>query len=287
MSLGAEVHGVSSRTAAEVAAGRIEAAPEVCWHQVDLTERHQVGALTAEVRPHYVFHLAGYVKGTRDLSAVLPAFGVNLASTVYLLESAAAIGCRRFVQTGSLEEPPLDRPAEAPCSPYAASKAAATGYCRMFAELYGLPVTLARVFMVYGPGDQDWRKLVPYVALELLDGRSPSLASGVRQVDWIYVDDVVDGLLLLGLADGVVGRQVDLGTGCLSSVREVVEQLHRLIGAQAEPRFGERQDPAGERVVRADVEATERALGWRPTVELARGLELTVQWLRRHRDRLP
>ena len=122
------------------------------------------------VRPDFVFHLAGLVKGARDRALVLPALEANLTATVRLLDAAAAHGCRRFVQVGSLEEPPIDQPATAPASPYAAAKTAATAYSRMYAELYAVPVAIARVFMVYGPGPQDDQKLVPYVTRALLAG---------------------------------------------------------------------------------------------------------------------
>jgi UDP-glucose 4-epimerase len=49
--------------------------------------------------------------------------------------------------------------------------------------------------MVYGPGQTDRTKLVPYVAPCLLDDVQPELTSGTRLVEWIYVDDVVEAHL--------------------------------------------------------------------------------------------
>ncbi|MEM7504916.1 MAG: NAD-dependent epimerase/dehydratase family protein [Pseudomonadota bacterium] len=121
-------------------------------HEVDLSIESAARGLVEEVRPELVFHLAGWVRGAREAEHVLPALHANLLSTVHLLVATSAWGgCRRFVQAGSLEEAVPESPAAAPSSPYAASKMAATAYCRMYAELYGLPVTLARIFMVYGP----------------------------------------------------------------------------------------------------------------------------------------
>ena len=118
------------------------------------------------------------------------------------------------------------------------AKTAATAYCRMYAELYAVPVAIARVFMVYGPGAQDDNKLVPYVTRALLEGRSPSLSSGVRAVDWIFVEDVVEGLVRIAERDGVVGRVIDLGTGELATVADVVRKLYRLAGRADDPPFG-------------------------------------------------
>ena len=71
--------------------------------------------------------------------------------------------------------------------------------------LHELPVVHLRVFMVYGPGQLDLRKLVPYVTVSLLRGEAPRLTSGARAVDWIYVDDVVDAFLRAAVAPGAGG----------------------------------------------------------------------------------
>ena len=49
--------------------------------------------------------------------------------------------------------------------------------------------------MVYGPDQKDVTKAIPYVITSLLQKRSPISTSGKREVDWVYVDDAVDGLM--------------------------------------------------------------------------------------------
>jgi len=124
-----------------------------------------------------------------------------------LLIAGAENSAGRMVLAGSFEEP--DEVDTAPCSPYAAAKWAASGYARMFHALYQVPVVVAKIFMVYGPGQLDYTKLIPYVTLSLLRGEAPMLSSGARLVDWIYVDDVVDGLIGCAQAPGIEGRTVN------------------------------------------------------------------------------
>jgi UDP-glucose 4-epimerase len=161
------------------------------------------------VRPHVIFHLAGWVTGSRDVSAVVPALNETLNTTVHVLVSARRHGCERVLLAGSMGEPEVGA---SPSSPYAAAKAAGKLFANLFAELYRLPVVYLRVFMAYGPGQADLTKLVPYVALSLLRGESPRLSRGRRRVDWIYVDDVVDGMLAAAQSDLVPGVTIDLGT---------------------------------------------------------------------------
>jgi nucleoside-diphosphate-sugar epimerase len=225
-------------------------------------------------RPDRVVHLASVVKGSRDRALVHEMLSANVESTVHLLDAATELGCRRFVQLGSLEEPERG---EAARSPYAAAKAAATVYAELFARLYSLPVALARVFMVYGPGPQDRAKLVPYVIDELLAGRAPKLASGARPVDWVFVDDVVEGLARMLVEPGALGERVDLGSGELVTVREVVDRLVELVAPGVVPELGARADREGEVVRQADVARTAARIGWRPRVGLDEGLRRTVE----------
>jgi UDP-glucose 4-epimerase len=249
----------------------------VRWRRADLADLDVTRRLLEEIRPDLVFHLAGLAAGSRSLDLVLPTFRSNLTTTVALLTAAAELGCGRIVLTGSMEEPEPDESGVVPSSPYAASKWAASAYGRMFQALFDTPVTVARIFMVYGPGVQNERKLLPYVIRSLLTNEAPKLSSGERRIDWIYMDDVAEGLVRLAMADDVEGRTVDLGSGRLVSVREMVERVARIVGGP-EPEFGALETREMEQVRAADVEATERWIGWCPSVPLDTGLRRTVDW---------
>jgi nucleoside-diphosphate-sugar epimerase len=149
----------------------------------------------------------------------------------------------------------------------------------MFHALYRIPVVIARPFMTYGPG-QDMRKLIPYVTLSLLRDEAPKLSSGRWQADWIYIDDVVDGLLRAAQAHDAVGCTIDLGSGALVPVYTIVQQLVKLVDSQAEPSFGTVPDRPLEQMRLADTASSYAKLGWKPVTSLEKGLELTVEWYR-------
>ncbi len=270
---GADLHAVSRRP-------RSGTNDAIQWHHADLSTHEAVLDLFKEVKPDIVFHLASEVTGSRDMKIVLPTFRANLMSTVNILLAAAEQRCRRVVLAGSLEEPEGDGQRMIPSSPYAAAKSAAGAYARMFHALYDTPVVTARIFMVYGPGQQDLRKLVPYVTLALLRGETPKLSSGLRPVDWIYVGDIVDGLLAMGIAPGITGTTLDLGSGTLMTTRQVVEMLCDILRTEIRPDFGAIPDRPMERIIGASVEDTRRMLGWQPSISLRTGLERTVDWYR-------
>lgn len=260
---------------------QLSGVPNLRWWQADLAVAGESERLLAGARPEIVFHLASLVTGRRELDVVLPAFQANLESTVRLLAAAStapAGTCRRIVLAGTMEEPERNS-IEAPGSPYAVAKAAATLYARFFQSLYGTPVVTARIFMIYGPGQVDHTKVVPYSILSALRGEAPRLTSGTRPVDWIYVDDVVAGLLAAAAVAGIEGESFDLGSGDLVTVRQMVEKICHALAAPP-PEIGALADRPLEGVRRANIGKSYSRLGWRPAVGLEEGLHRTIVGLR-------
>lgn len=268
--LGAIVHGVSRKPQNDSDVSK--------WWQADLADEIATRQLVEAVAPEYIFHLASFVSGKREIDFVLPALRSNFLSTVNLLIAASGPDSPKLVLTGSLEEAEGDISLATPTSPYAAAKGAASTYARMFHALYGTHVVTARLFMVYGPNQKDLAKLVPYVTLSLLRGQPPQLMSGTREVDWVYVDDVVDAYLLLAGKEGIDGETVDIGSGELMSVRDVVRHLVEIVQPDVQPGFGNVADRPLERVRVADVEHACSLTGWRPKTSLVEGLRKTVVW---------
>jgi UDP-glucose 4-epimerase len=269
---GTEVHGVS----------RVTRSPPdgIRWWTADLSTDGAAVGIMREVRPDVVFHLASHVSGDRGLDAVIPTLRDNLVTSVNVMTAAAESGAPRVILAGSMEEPDRDDPA--PSSPYAAAKTAASTYARLFDQLYGLPVVNLRVFMVYGPGQRDGTKLVPYVINSLLRGEGPKLSSGRREVDWIFVDDVVAAFVAAAEAEKAPGNTLDIGSGELVSIRSLVEQIVPLVSSDARPVFGALPDRPGERPRIADVAPSREMIGWEPSTPLDVGLARTVEWFRAH-----
>lgn len=276
LDLGAEVHGVA-RTARTNGGNT-----QMRWWAVDLADGKAAHQVLTDVRPDVIFHLASHVTGDRSISAVRPTMRNNLLATTNLLTAACESGSPRVLLAGSMEECAPEDPTAVPGSPYAAAKTAAATYGRMFHALYDLPVVHLRVFMVYGPGPQDVTKLVPYVTRCLLRGEPPLLSSGTRQVDWVYIDDVVEAFVAAAGAVDAVGRPIDVGSGELVTIRALVEHLARLIGGEGAPQFGARTDRPLEHRRIAKLAAARELLDWTPTTSMHIGLARTVAWFRDH-----
>lgn len=269
---GADVHAVSRSDR--------QGADGLRWWRSDFDDPFEVDRILRAIKPDVVYHFGGHVTADWRLGHVLPTFTSLLASSVYVLVRATELGSCRVVFAGAYTEPLAA--AGIPGSPYAATKWCATAYARMFHQLYDTPVVVTRPFMTYGPREQP-HKLIPYVVTSLLRGQAPRLTSGSLAADWVYVDDVIDGLLKAATAPAAVGQEVDLGTGKLVSVRDVVAMIVEILQPSVQPEFGALPDRPIEQVRAADVERTWTLLSWRAQTSLAAGIERAIAW---HRSQL-
>jgi UDP-glucose 4-epimerase len=260
-------------------ASRSPAPPGVpgCWHQQDLSEPGGTEQLLRQVEPELIFHLTSESRGGTELDKVLPTFRNDLTCAVNCMVAATSIRCRRTIIVGSLEEPfGVTRIA---LTPYAVAKQATRIYTEFFRSAYGLPLVMVTLFMTYGPRQKPF-KVIPYTILKLLKGEQPRLSSGNRLVDWVYIDDVIDCFVSMGVAAGVDGRSFEIGSGELISIASVANLIASLMPGSKEILFGAEPDRGHDRV--SNIALAKEIFGWQPQTSLRRGLEATIDWYRRH-----
>lgn len=224
-----------------------------------------------EAAPDCVVHLAA-AGVTNPFLSESEALRHNLDGTRHLLQAC-------FAKTFTTRQVIVARtPGERTCmNVYAASKASAWNFCQLYARTQGWPIHGAMIFQAYGPG-QSPKTLVASALQAALLGQDFPMTRGEQRRDWVYVEDVVAGLLAL------LGKllppctAVELGSGCLTSVAEVVASVYALVGCGGRPLIGALPDRPGEEAVQvADVATTRALLGWSTAVSLKEGLAKTIQ----------
>lgn len=268
--LNAKVYAVSRR--------EISSKNNIIWFKGDLADSSFVDKVISEIRPDYIFHLASHVVGSRSVENVLSTFKNNLEPTVNLLIAVQKYNCKRIIITGSFEEGLIPINGKiVPSSPYAVTKIAKTNYAKMFHALYNTPVSIASLFMVYGPGQIE-NKLVPYVILKALKNEVIEISSGKRMIDWIYVDDVVLGLIKMLVADGIDGKIVELGSGSSISIKEIVKTIVKLIDPNLKAEFGAISDRQLEQEKTANTNDSFQHLNWKTVINIEDGLKETIKY---------
>jgi UDP-glucose 4-epimerase len=120
------------------------------------------------------------------------------------------------------------------------------------------------------------------VTLAVLRGEAPKVSSGKTKADWVYITDVIDGLLRAANIPAIEGRTIDLGTGSLVSVRDVVIRLVQLAQTNIDVLFGALPDRPAENEVKANTAIASELLGWAASTSLQSGLRQTFDWFRAH-----
>jgi nucleoside-diphosphate-sugar epimerase len=264
-----EIHAVNRSGAGEGAAG-------VTWQAADLRDPAAVSALIAKLRPTHLLHGAWIATPGRYSHS--PENATWLQSTIALAAAFGGHGGARFVGIGSSAEyDPGDSPCiedETPIRPatiYGKCKAAGWLAVQAAAQQQGFSAAWGRLFLPYGPGDPPQR-LIPSVLGALRAGKPVATTQGRQRRDFIYAPDAADLLvrLLLSQQDGVF----NIGTGCATTIRSVVEYLASRCGRPDLPQFGAiAQAPGEPPVLVAEMSKVRDRLSWEPQTALHDGLD--------------
>ena len=276
---------------------RIGADPRFSQVEADLADRAAIDALFARFRPSRIVHLAAQAGVRYSFEHPEVYVQSNLVGFINLLEVARCDGgIEHFVYAssssvygGNRKQPfsIIDRVDE-PISLYAASKRANELMARVYALQFGLKLTGLRYFTAYGPWGRPDMAPVKF-AQALLEGRPIEVyGHGDMQRDFTYIDDIVAGTLA-ALDDGqyfgeVPHRLYNLGNSRPEPLMHFIEVLARAAGKTPDLQMRPMQ-PGDVRSTSADIEATTRELGWRPTTSIEAGLPLMFEWCRSYYGR--
>jgi nucleoside-diphosphate-sugar epimerase len=239
----------------------------------------------------YVLHLAAIPSVPRSLKDPAATTAVNVLGTVILLEEARKAGTVKRVVLASSSSvygdaptlPKVESMPLLPLSPYAASKAAMEGYARAFSASHGLEATVLRYFNVFGPRQDPngaYAAVIPRFFHAILRGQKPVVyGDGNQTRDFTFVDNVVEANLRAARAPRAAGETLNVACGERVTILGLASMIAETLGTTTAPRL--EPGRAGEvRHSLADVDRMETVLGFRPPVDLRRGLALAADWYR-------
>jgi CDP-glucose 4,6-dehydratase len=267
---------------------------EVADETGDLRDAERLRDVLKGHSPDAVFHLAAQAIVGTALDSPVPTFESNVEGTWNLMEACRLGEVGRVVVASSDKAygphevlPYTEDAALQPIYPYDVSKAAADMIARSYWHTYELPVAVTRFANIYGGGDLNFSRLVPETVTAVIDGRRPVIRSdGSPERDFLYAEDVAGAYIAIARAlegGSGAGEAFNAGWGKPNAVREVVELICEIAGAELEPDVRGEGNPARE-IDRQylDSEKIRRVTGWRPQVDLREGLTRTLEWYREH-----
>jgi nucleoside-diphosphate-sugar epimerase len=234
----------------------------------------------------YVFHLAAIASVPLSINKPKLVSEVNVSGTLNLLWESLRFNVKRFIFTSSCAiygEPaymPIDEEHPTnPVSPYAASKLSAEHYCRTFHKTYGLETVILRLFNAYGPRQErsPYSGVIAKFIDALKSGRVLTIfGDGEQTRDFIYVDDVVDALILASRHSECAGMTFNIGSGIETSINQIAYKLIKIFGSNIKPIHLESR--AGDvRRSYANISKARNILGFRVNTPLEAGLEICAK----------
>ncbi|WP_340105443.1 NAD-dependent epimerase/dehydratase family protein [Rhodohalobacter sp. 8-1] len=248
----------------------------------------------------YIFHTAAVMQADPDTAQ-----SVNVDATEDLVRLAGEAGVSRFIHVSTVgaydmaeveevdESTPLalDHP-----STYPRTKAQAEKRATDMAEEFELELTIVRPSMIYGPGHGFWSESM---FKNVLEGKPVFLGDGSTHFNPVYIDDVVEALILCAKQPKAAGESFNVSAD-ITTWREFMSHYGRLCDKESKglPLIIARlmvfankipgiNTPIDQGFIemansykRFPTQKATKLLGWEPEVTLEEGLKRTTQWLK-------
>ena len=241
-------------------------------------------------KPDYVFHLAAHFANQNSVDNPETDLMINGIGTLKVLQYAHLAGVKRLVYSSSgcgvygLESKMPFEEHDVSISlhtPYQVTKLLGELYTNYFHNLYGLPIVNARFFNVFGPGEVPgkYRNVIPNFMHWSMNGMPlPITGDGTETRDWTYVDDIINGLLAMGIKEEAVGEAINLGSGQDQRVIDMANIVNKLTGNESGIVYMERRDWDVKTKLLSSIDKAKKLLDYKPQMKFEDGLEKVHEW---------
>lgn len=258
---------------------------DVEFEDVDLLDLSSVLVATREAE--HIFHLAAVSNVDYALKHPVYSTALNVMGTANVLEAARINGAKRvhlastvWVYNGAPDGVPADESVPFHLNGaghiYTSTKMACEMLCHNYRELYGLPFTVLRYGIPYGPRMRE-ELLIPLFLKKALSGEPMTIAGTGKQFrKFLYVTDLA-AAHLLAMGEVAENETYNLEGSRPVTVLEVAERIQRLIGPSATIEFAPERpgDFAGKEI---SADKAHRELSWKPSIDFEPGMAATLSW---------
>ncbi|OTP09512.1 UDP-glucose 4-epimerase [Enterococcus sp. 10A9_DIV0425] len=227
--------------------GNLDLSKNIVFIKGDVTDEKRMEQLLSEHQFDYIFHLAAVASVADSVARPIETHRVNFESVLMLLEMIRKyqLQLKRIVFSSSAavygDEPTLPKKEESvirPLTPYAIDKFAAEQYVLDYCHLYDVPGSAVRFFNVYGPNQNPTSPYSGVISI-LVDRYKKQLAGqetsftifgdGSQSRDFVYVEDVIDALILVSKEEKALGQQFNVGTGKSTTLLELIHTIDEVL----------------------------------------------------------
>ncbi len=254
----------------------------------DLLNRDEITKALKGVDNVFHFAATSYIKISID--DPIGCYNNNVMGTITLLEAMRKNKVKHIVSSSSAAvygEPEnisiKEDSNKQPLQPYGGSKLAVEAVLSSYYHSFGINSTSLRFFNAYGPFDEQRpiTRAVPNWIKQVLNNQPISLYWKGKQLrDYVFVEDIAKAHLAVMNLDGY--NYFNIGSGKGIFMIDLLKSIFKAIGKQTPiTDLGER--PGDPMSLVADTTKIEKAIGWKPSFSLDKGIKLTVDYFKNSR----
>jgi len=240
-----------------------------------------INIVLKNIKIDYVINIAGYINHSTFFQGGQETLETHFLGVQNIIKCLDWGRLKRFVQIGSSDEygdqpaPQDEEMSDKPISSYSMGKSAAGRLLQMLYKTEKFPAVILRLFLVYGPG-QNEQRFLPQIISGCLKEKSFPVSSGEQKRDFCYIDDIVDGIFKAMRSEEALGEVINLASGRPILIKEILSKVCDLTGSGS-PQFGKIPYRKGESMeLYANISKAKRLIGWEPKVTLTEGLKKTI-----------
>lgn len=242
----------------------------------------------------YIFHLAGQVNHVDSMRNPLQDLDINCRGTLVLLESLRQFnGAAKVIfagtrgEYGSSVKLPVDE--DHPTNPkgiYAVTNLTAEKMVVVYDDVYKIKGACLRITNTYGPrhqmGHDEYGVFNWFIRKAMDNEEIPIFGDGRILRDFLYIEDLVECLLKVGITDGAYGEVFNIGTGIPVSFYELAEKIVDVAGSGKTKftEFTQERKEVEPGDYYADISKIKKIAGWEPKIALADGIRKTIEYYR-------
>jgi nucleoside-diphosphate-sugar epimerase len=226
----------------------------------------------------YIVNLAGYVDHTSKRKTYLSHYIGCKNIIKFLLKKKI----KAFVQIGSSMEYGFVKPPHKenfkckPLSVYGKAKFLATKYLLNLYKKKKIPVTILRLYQIYGP-KQDLNRFIPIVINACKHNKPFPCSHGRQYRDFLYIDDLIKAIFLTFKSSEARGEIINIGYGTPLKIKNIINKIVNYYKL-GNPQFNKIKLRKEERMkIYPNLNKAKKLIKWDAKINFSKGLKKTIK----------
>ena len=160
---------------------------------------------------------------------------------------------------------------------YGSAKLLSTQFLLKLFKRFNFPVTILRLYLVYGP-NQDANRVIPVTIINALKNKKFNCSNGSQLRDFTYIDDIVSAIIKTLKNSKSSGEIINIGSGNPISIKKVIIKICELINS-GKPQFGKIKLRNDEIIkLYPNINKSRKILNWKSQISIEKGLKKTIRF---------